>query len=133
MSKTLLEIENISISYDKKKSYILKDTSFSLSEWEVLSIIGKNGTGKSSLLKAIAGIQEISSGSIKKHSKNIASSEARFRNDVSYFGRRIFSYISSWSFKKRYHRKTETFWYREITNQKYSQTLMMRVSKSPHY
>jgi zinc transport system ATP-binding protein len=72
MSKILLDIQNISISYDKSKTYILKDISFSLSEWEILSIIGKNGTGKSSLLKAIAGIQKIHAGKIIKYTKNIS-------------------------------------------------------------
>jgi zinc transport system ATP-binding protein len=72
MSKTLLDIHNLSISYDNKKSFILRDISFSLSSWEILSVIGKNGTGKSSLLKAIAGIQKIHSWKIKKHTKNIS-------------------------------------------------------------
>ena len=72
MSKILLDIQNIFISYDKKKSYILRDISFSLWEGEVLSIIWKNGTGKSSLLKAIAGVQKISSWNIKKNTKKIA-------------------------------------------------------------
>ena len=72
MSKKLLTIENISISYDQQKSFILKDISFSLSEWDILSIIGKNGTGKSSLLKAIAGIQKIHSWNIKRYTKNIS-------------------------------------------------------------
>jgi len=84
MSKTLLDIQNISISYDNKKSFILQDISFSLSEWEVLSIIGKNGTGKSSLLKAIAGIQKIYSGTIKKHSKNISYIPQKLELDKSF-------------------------------------------------
>ena len=72
MNKKLLDIKNISISYDQKKSFVLKDISFSLGEWEILSIIGKNGTWKSSLLKAIAWIQEVHSGSIKKNTQSIS-------------------------------------------------------------
>jgi zinc transport system ATP-binding protein len=72
MSKTLLEIQKLSLSYDKSKSFILKDISFCLQEWEILSIIGKNGTGKSSLLKAIAGIQKIHSGKIIRHTQSIS-------------------------------------------------------------
>ena len=72
MNKTLLEIENLFLGFGKNKDYILKNISFSLWEWEILSIIGKNGTGKSSLLKAIAGIQSISSGKIKRYTRNIA-------------------------------------------------------------
>ena len=72
MSKTLLKLKNISLSYDNEKSFILRDISFSLSEWEILSIIWKNGTGKSSLLKAVAGIQKLHSGSITKNSEKIS-------------------------------------------------------------
>ena len=72
MSKILLELVHVSISYDQGKSYILKDISFSLSQGEILSIIGKNGTGKSSLLKAISGIQKIQNGTIVKHTSNIS-------------------------------------------------------------
>lgn len=72
MNNLLLEVQNISLSYDNKKSYILRDISFSLWEWEILSIIGKNGTGKSTLLKAITGIQKVSTGNIKKYTRNIS-------------------------------------------------------------
>jgi len=84
MSKTLLEIKNISISYDKKKSFILRDISFSLWEWEILSIIWKNGTGKSSLLKAIAGIQKIHAGSIKHHTQKISYIPQKLELDKSF-------------------------------------------------
>lgn len=72
MSKTILDLQNIFLSYNNKKSYILRDISFSLWQWEVLSIIWKNGTGKSSLLKSIAGIQSISSWKIVRNTKKIA-------------------------------------------------------------
>ncbi len=58
MSKKLLELSHIDISYDSGKSFILRDISFSLHSWEILSIIWKNGTWKSSLLKTIAWIQK---------------------------------------------------------------------------
>lgn len=72
MNKTILDISNLHLTYNSGKSYILKDISFSLSQWEVLSVIWKNGTGKSSLLKAIAWIQAIASWKIEKHTKKIS-------------------------------------------------------------
>lgn len=84
MSKTLLEINNISISYDNKKSFILRDISFSLHQWEILSIIWKNGTGKSSLLKAIAGIQKIHTGKITKHTEKISYVPQKLELDKSF-------------------------------------------------
>lgn len=84
MSKTLLDLKNISISYDKKKSFILRDISFSLWEWEILSIIWKNGTGKSSLLKAIAGIQKICTWSITKNTHKISYIPQKIELDKSF-------------------------------------------------
>lgn len=84
MSKTLLEVQNISISYDRKKSFILKDISFSLHEWEILSIIWKNGTGKSSLLKAIAGIQKIHAWKIIRNTEKISYVPQRLELDKSF-------------------------------------------------
>lgn len=72
MNNTILDISNLHLTYNSGKSYILKDISFSLAQWEVLSVIWKNGTGKSSLLKAIAWIQSIASWEIKKHTNKIS-------------------------------------------------------------
>jgi len=72
MNKTLLEVNNISLSYNHTKNSLLKELSFSLSQGEVLSIIGKNGTGKSSLLKVITGIETKYSGKIITHTKRIS-------------------------------------------------------------
>lgn len=72
MNNTILSLSNLRLSYNKGKSYILKDISFSLHKWEVLSIIGKNGSWKSSLLKVIAGITPPHSGDIHTHTSKIA-------------------------------------------------------------
>jgi len=68
----IVEVSHLSISYDKSKTNVLRDISFTLWEWEILSIIGKNGTGKSSLLKAVAGITSITSGNIQKSTRKIS-------------------------------------------------------------
>lgn len=69
---TIVDISDLKLSYDNGESYILQDISFSLKQWEILSIIGKNGSGKSSLLKAIAGIDTPHAWTIKKNTENIA-------------------------------------------------------------
>jgi iron complex transport system ATP-binding protein len=42
----ILEISGAEFSYNRKEK-IFRDISFSLEEWEVLCILGPNGTGKS--------------------------------------------------------------------------------------
>lgn len=59
----ILEVENISFSYTPAKS-IFKGVSFNLSPGEVISIVGPSGTGKSTLLKAIAGLIQLDSGEV---------------------------------------------------------------------
>jgi len=58
----ILTIENISKSYGEK--VLFKDVSFGISEGEKIGIIGVNGTGKSTFLKVIAGIEQPDSGQI---------------------------------------------------------------------
>ena len=61
--KDAVAVENLDISY--KKELILKDINLAIKEGGITSIIGKSGAGKTSLLKAIAGIYKISHGNIK--------------------------------------------------------------------
>lgn len=58
----LLNIENISKSYGER--FLLHDANFSLHEGEKVGIIGINGTGKSTLLRMIAGTEEPDEGKI---------------------------------------------------------------------
>ena len=70
MNKNILELKNISLSYDNKKTYVLKDISFSVFSWEILSIIWLNWSWKSSLLKIISKIQKPTSWKIiRKYDK----------------------------------------------------------------
>mgnify|MGYP002643180567 FL=1 len=58
----LITAEHLTHSYTER--LLLDDTSFSLGENEKVGIIGINGTGKSTLLKILAGIVEPDSGNI---------------------------------------------------------------------
>ncbi len=60
----LLTIEHLTKVYAQKK--VFDDASFSLQEGEKVGILGVNGTGKSTLLKIIAGLEEADEGTITK-------------------------------------------------------------------
>ena len=68
-SNEILELKNINLSFDNWKTYVLKDISFSVFSWEILSIIWLNWSWKSSLLKIISWIQKQNSGTIIKKYK----------------------------------------------------------------
>ncbi|MGH8474199.1 MAG: ABC transporter ATP-binding protein [Methylococcales bacterium] len=69
----LIEVRNVTFSYSINAGLFrnsvhtpLKDISFALYRGQTTGIIGRNGVGKSTLLRLIAGILEPDSGSIKK-------------------------------------------------------------------
>ncbi|MDB8804309.1 ABC-F family ATP-binding cassette domain-containing protein [Romboutsia sp. 1001216sp1] len=60
----LMTLENICKSYSEKT--LLENISFGINEGEKIGIIGVNGTGKSTLLKIIAGVEVPDSGTVTK-------------------------------------------------------------------
>ncbi len=64
-----IEVKNISKIFANK--LVLNNLNFNVSDGELLSILGKSGCGKTTLLKILIGIEKPSSGSILKNNKNI--------------------------------------------------------------
>ncbi|HWQ09449.1 MAG TPA: ABC transporter ATP-binding protein, partial [Holophaga sp.] len=60
---SLLSVEHIDVAYGDVQ--VISDLSLTVEEGEVVSIIGGNGAGKSSLLKAISGLLPPTSGTIR--------------------------------------------------------------------
>ena len=58
----ILEINNLSVSYGPIKA--VKKVSLEINQGEFVALIGANGAGKSSLLKAILGINKVEEGSV---------------------------------------------------------------------
>ena len=67
MKDKILVCENLEIFY--KNNRIIDNLSFSVDEGDFFLILGKNGVGKSTLLKGILGLKNISTGEIKKDFK----------------------------------------------------------------
>ena len=65
----MLKIENISKKYGK--SLILNNISFQLKQGEILTILGKSGIGKSTLLKCICGLEKVDAGEILLNGQDI--------------------------------------------------------------
>lgn len=55
MSQTILKVENLSMSYGAIQA--LKGISFELKKGEIVSLIGSNGAGKTSTLRALSGLK----------------------------------------------------------------------------
>ena len=65
-----LEINNLVKSYDSN-STIIKNLSLSIDKGEFISFIGESGSGKSTFLKCLSGLEKINSGSIKLNGRVI--------------------------------------------------------------
>ncbi len=59
-----IEFKNVSFTYDDTNITALKNVSFSINEGETLAIIGKTGSGKSTILDLIARLYDVTSGDI---------------------------------------------------------------------
>lgn len=71
MTQNILKIENLSLSY--KDQEVLKNINFSLDLGERVSILGESGSGKSSLLRCIAGFENINNGKISLKNEIVSS------------------------------------------------------------
>lgn len=89
----MLELNGVNLFYGG--IHALKNISLKVEEGEIVTLIGANGAGKSSTLKAISGIEKIKSGKIKLYDKDITTLQAEqiVKLGVSHVpeGRRIFS------------------------------------------
>lgn len=68
LSKVVLKISNLSVGY---QSPILSDINLSVNGGELISIIGRNGEGKSTLIKSICSFLPIIKGNIELDGKNL--------------------------------------------------------------
>jgi len=88
----MLEVERIRVSYHRVPA--LHDVSLTVGRGEIVAIVGGNGNGKSTTLRAIAGLNRLDSGRIALEARDIGRSAAheRVRMGISLVpeGRRLF-------------------------------------------
>ena len=60
---SMLKVENLSVHYGMIQA--VRDVSFEVNEGEVVSLIGANGAGKTTILRTISGLVRPSAGKIE--------------------------------------------------------------------
>ncbi|MBE6886830.1 MAG: ABC transporter ATP-binding protein [Ruminococcaceae bacterium] len=70
----MLKVENINVYYGQ--IHAIKDVSFEVHEGEIVSLIGANGAGKSTILKTISGLLRSKTGHIVFKGEDIGKVEA---------------------------------------------------------
>ena len=91
----LFEAKNISFDYDGDE--IFSNISFSIDKGDVLCILGPNGTGKTTLIKCLNGLHDISSGEILINGENIK--KLSFRQISKHIGYIPQAHVPSFPFK----------------------------------
>jgi branched-chain amino acid transport system ATP-binding protein len=73
----LLELDNISLAYGRIQA--LHGIRLTVGEGEIVALIGANGAGKSTTMRAISGLRPVSQGTIKFDGKDITKLRADLR------------------------------------------------------
>ena len=92
----MLRFDNVELYYDQ--IYALKGVSITLEEGETVALIGANGAGKSSILRAITGLAKLHSGEIYFMDERLDGTPTAeiVRKGISMVpeGRRVFPFMS---------------------------------------
>jgi urea transport system ATP-binding protein len=92
----MLEIQQLSVAYGE--TLIVRDVSLAVGRGELVCLMGRNGVGKTTLLKSIMGLLRARGGRISFEDKDLthASPDVRARAGIGYVpqGREIFPHLT---------------------------------------
>lgn len=93
---TMLNVKNLRVAYGQ--SLVVRGVSFDVAPGETVAVMGRNGMGKTTLLKALIGILPVEGGSVALDGAELtrAPSHERVRRGLGYVpqGRLIFPYLT---------------------------------------
>jgi len=88
---TILELDGVTVGYDTP---VLREIDLAVEEGEIVGVVGKNGVGKTTLMKTVIGLLEPSTGSITYDGRDVThdAPDARANSGIGYIpqGRDIF-------------------------------------------
>jgi ABC-type Fe3+/spermidine/putrescine transport system ATPase subunit len=129
-----LSVTGLSKSFGHER--VLEDVSFTLAERHTLSVLGRSGCGKTTLLKALAGLHELDEGTVHRGGQDITSMPVEKR-DVVYLYQEplLFPHLSVFenvAFGLRLRKVEGARVEREVTHMLASLDLQGQRDKAPH-
>ena len=129
-----LSVSGLSKSFGPE--IVLKDVSFALHERHTLSVLGRSGCGKTTLLKALAGLHDLDQGSVHRRGQDITAMPVEKR-DIVYLYQEplLFPHLSVFengAFGLRLRKTGGARVEREVTHLLASLDLVEQRDKAPH-
>lgn len=92
----MLKIENVGAAYGQ--SQVLFDINLEVKDAEAVTLIGRNGVGKSTLLRTVAGLHPVTTGGVRLNGEQVEHQPAYFRarSGLAYVpqGRGLFPHLT---------------------------------------
>ena len=75
----MIELEHVSKIYGKKKNTFtaLDDVSVSIDDGEIVAIVGKSGSGKSTMMHVMSGLDHASQGAVRVNGQDLSTMKAK--------------------------------------------------------
>ncbi len=80
-TEKVLELKNVCFKYDAEKPYTVENINFSINRGEMVSIVGTNGAGKSTIASLICGFNRQNEGQIFVNGEEISSLSIKQRGE----------------------------------------------------
>lgn len=78
----MLEIKNLTKTFDELKA--VDDVSVTIKKGEIFSLIGPNGSGKTTIIKVIAGLLQPTEGEVVVYGSNISEDPIKSKSQIGY-------------------------------------------------
>ena len=78
----MLEIKNLTKTFDELKA--VDDVSVTIKKGEIFSLIGPNGSGKTTIIKVIAGLLQPTGGEVVVYGSNISEDPIKSKSQIGY-------------------------------------------------
>lgn len=78
----MVRVDNVTVRYDKQ--VVLEAVSFDVARGSVYALLGRNGAGKSSLIRCLLGVQQPAVGQVMVNGQNVWTHRARVLSTTGY-------------------------------------------------
>nr|BFE34540.1 hypothetical protein GCM10010200_067910 [Actinomadura rugatobispora] len=122
----LVRLDRVAFRYHRRAPWVLRDVTLLLAPGEVIEVTGRNGAGKSTFLRLLAGLRTPSRGTVTGRPVNIGYAPERFPTDQPFTVR---SYLTHMAAIQRAPRTAIDTWAERLTFDHLLETRLPELSK----